>query len=135
VFDRFRQADGTTNRVHGGLGLSLAIVRYLVESHGGSVHAESAGEGQGATFTVRLPLVHTGEMSTLAGTAGDERDMGHDCPPEFIGLRILLVDDQLDILELLHDMLAPCGAACTRVRYGEGGPEGAARVEARCPHL
>ena len=57
LFDRFTQADSTTTRAHGGLGLGLAIVRHLVEMHGGTVRAESRGEGQGATFTVTLPLV------------------------------------------------------------------------------
>jgi signal transduction histidine kinase len=56
VFDRFRQADGSTTRQHGGLGLELSIVRHLVELHGGTAEAESAGAGQGATFRVRLPL-------------------------------------------------------------------------------
>ncbi|PLZ82449.1 hypothetical protein CBP16_06960, partial [Fischerella thermalis WC217] len=56
VFDRFRQADGSITRNHGGLGLGLAIVRYLVEMHSGSVHADSPGVGQGATFSVKLPL-------------------------------------------------------------------------------
>src|SRR5215468_3269225 len=55
VFERFRQADVSTTRAHGGLGLGLAIVRHLIESHGGRVHAESAGRGKGATFTIRLP--------------------------------------------------------------------------------
>ncbi|MGH7999361.1 MAG: sensor histidine kinase, partial [Brasilonema sp.] len=59
VFDRFRQADGSITRSQGGLGLGLAIVRHLVEMHGGSVHAESLGVGQGATFTVYLPLIDT----------------------------------------------------------------------------
>ena len=56
IFQRFRQADSTSTRAHGGLGLGLAIVRHLVEAHGGQVKAESAGEGQGATFTVLLPM-------------------------------------------------------------------------------
>jgi PAS domain S-box-containing protein len=111
VFDRFRQADGTTNRAHGGLGLGLSIVRHLVELHGGSVEATSAGEGQGATFRVRLPL-----MPEDDGAAGDaklrERGQAEEgCPPELDGLRVLIVDDQPDILELLHDVLALCGAS------------------------
>ena len=59
VFDRFRQADSSSTRVHGGLGLGLALVRHLVELHGGSVHAASAGERKGATFTIQLPLLST----------------------------------------------------------------------------
>jgi PAS domain S-box-containing protein len=108
VFDRFRQADGTTNRTHGGLGLGLAIVRHLVELHGGSVHAASAGEGQGATFSVRLPRVFT--------SVGDSKQVhaatspAAECPPQLHGLRVLVVDDQPDILELLEDMLVACNA-------------------------
>ena len=60
IFDRFRQADGTTTRQHGGLGLGLAIVRHLVELHGGTIKADSAGEGKGATFTIKLPLAPPG---------------------------------------------------------------------------
>ena len=56
VFDRFRQGDGSTTRQHGGLGLGLSIVRHLVELHGGTVRADSEGEGLGATFTVTLPV-------------------------------------------------------------------------------
>jgi CheY-like chemotaxis protein len=105
VFDRFRQADSTSNRAHGGLGLGLSIVRHLVEMHGGTVQVASAGAGQGAAFTVLLPiaLAHT---NPLAGIAGGD----HECPGELDGLRILVVDDQPDILELLHEILAACGA-------------------------
>jgi CheY-like chemotaxis protein len=112
VFDRFRQADGTSNRVHGGLGLGLAIVRHLVELHGGTVQAASAGPNQGATFTVRLPLVShdaTGLSGTSDGTT-DESKVDEICPRELDGLRILVVDDQHDILELLREILLPCGA-------------------------
>jgi PAS domain S-box-containing protein len=107
VFERFRQADGTTNRAFGGLGLGLAIVRHLVELHGGSVEAHSAGEGQGATFHVRLPLA----TATPSPTAPlHVFDADHGCPPELAGLRLLIVDDQPAILELLHELLAVCGA-------------------------
>jgi hypothetical protein len=64
VFDRFRQADGTSTRAYGGLGLGLAIVRHIVEMHGGTVCAESEGEARGATFTVRLPLSHSRSRPT-----------------------------------------------------------------------
>src|SRR5262245_35997379 len=65
VFDRFRQADSTTTRQHGGLGLGLAIARHLVEIHGGSIRAESAGEGKGSTFTIKLPTIESGSRSAL----------------------------------------------------------------------
>src|SRR2546423_11602546 len=70
VFERFRQADGSTTRRHGGLGLGLSIARHLVEAHGGAVHAYSAGEGRGATFTVDLPLPSVSQ-SVAARADGD----------------------------------------------------------------
>ncbi|WP_315791723.1 hybrid sensor histidine kinase/response regulator [Fischerella sp. JS2] len=73
VFDRFRQADGSITRNHGGLGLGLAIVRYLVEMHGGSVHADSPGVGQGATFTVKLPMLSTQQQSK------DQESINQEC--------------------------------------------------------
>ncbi|MCU0491824.1 MAG: PAS domain S-box protein [Chloroflexaceae bacterium] len=108
VFDRFRQADGTSTRAHGGLGLGLAIVRHLVELHGGSVSASSSGKNQGATFTVRLPLARSGPTARPSGRPQGARD-STAYPPELAGLRVLLVDDQADILDLLQDMLLPCG--------------------------
>jgi signal transduction histidine kinase len=107
VFDRFRQADGTTNRAHGGLGLGLAIVRHLVELHGGSVHASSAGEGHGATFAVRLPRVVSSAGTWADSSAAPRAEL---CPPELNGLRVLVVDDQPDILELLEEILTACNA-------------------------
>ncbi|HEV2861049.1 MAG TPA: PAS domain S-box protein, partial [Pyrinomonadaceae bacterium] len=113
VFDRFRQADGTTTRAHGGLGLGLSIVRHIVELHGGTVMAESAGEGQGATFTVLLPVapVYAPERSE-----GRVRPAARDTPPAFDrperldGLRVLVVDDEPDTLGMLKAGLGRCGA-------------------------
>lgn len=110
VFERFRQGDSTMTRAHGGLGLGLAIVRHLVELHGGYVSADSPGEGQGATFTVRLPL-----QATLSeGNAS----AGHHAPPSgkqptLRGVRLLVVDDEADTRELLAVLLEQLGADVT----------------------
>jgi PAS domain S-box-containing protein len=109
VFDRFRQAEATSNRTHGGLGLGLAIVRYLVEMHGGSVQASSAGADRGATFVVDLPLVALAQTPTTPDIA-HAAVAAWACPPEIEGLRVLIVDDQEDILEMLRDVLTDCGA-------------------------
>ena len=109
VFDRFRQADGTSNRAHGGLGLGLAIVRSIVEMHGGTVAVASSGEGKGATFTVRLPLGE-GERQPAGEHAAHPDGQAMRCPPELRGARILLVDDQPDILDMLGEVLGGCGA-------------------------
>jgi PAS domain S-box-containing protein len=113
LFDRFRQADSTSTRAHGGLGLGLSIVRHLVELHGGTVEASSPGLGQGATFTVQLPLALAVQPATTS-TAAVGEDAGLTCPPELAGLRVLLVDDQPDILDLLSDVLLPCGVLIQR---------------------
>ena len=108
VFDYFRQSDSSTTRVFGGLGLGLAIVRHLVELHGGTVWAESPGEDQGAIFTVRLPLqtIHsqTKEDSTQP-----------DCPLDLSELKILVVDDDVDSREFVTFALEQCGAVVTAV--------------------
>jgi PAS domain S-box-containing protein len=127
VFDRFRQADGSSTRQHGGLGLGLAIVRHLVEAHGGSVHAYSAGTGAGATFTVDLPplpgeATRTAESGVLksAGHAGDARpadsggDDEGDIAPPLVGLRVLLVDDDEDAMEMLAAFLGRSGAEVSK---------------------
>jgi len=99
VFGRFRQADSTSTRQHSGLGLGPAIVRHLVEMHGGTVEAESGGEGQGATFTVKLALVvvrsldvrRAGDAERVHPTASS--GVPFDCPPELDGIHVLVVDD------------------------------------------
>jgi signal transduction histidine kinase/ActR/RegA family two-component response regulator len=103
VFDRFRQADASPTRVHGGLGLGLAIVRHLVELHGGSVEAASEGEGRGATFAVRLPLA-AGDVKVGAEAGRPAAAAALD------GLRVLVVDDEPDTLEALSAALAGYGA-------------------------
>ena len=111
VFDRFRQADGSTTRNYGGLGLGLAIVRHLVELHGGTARAESGGENQGSKFTVRLPLMVSAEhhMVTPLATAVIA-EASRDRQLSLNGLRVLIVDDELDARTLLTAMLERCGA-------------------------
>jgi PAS domain S-box-containing protein len=117
VFERFRQADQKTTRSHGGLGLGLAIVRHLVELHGGTVRADSAGEGTGATFTVMLPVaaVHRREDAeeVRLHAATRERLPSHECPERLDGLMLLVVDDEPDARELLSVGLGQCGAQVT----------------------
>jgi PAS domain S-box-containing protein len=120
VFDRFRQADASTTRQKGGLGLGLAIVRHIVELHGGTVRAESAGAGTGATFAMTLPLMETGQgldvgegeayqhVETLSTQGGPL-----DCPPALDGLHVLVADDEVDTLDLLRAVFEGCGARVT----------------------
>jgi PAS domain S-box-containing protein len=119
VFDRFRQADQSYTRAHGGLGLGLAIVRQLVEMHGGTVRVASRGEGLGAAFTVELPLLpvrveEPGEAESAYPAAGS--GVGLECPPQLEGLRVLVVDDEPDTLEMLAAVLAGCGARVVATR-------------------
>lgn len=111
IFDRFRQADGSTTRVHGGLGLGLSIVKHLVDIHGGSVKVESQGQDKGATFIVTLPLASESQPAASTGEAS-EPEVGVKLP-EFSrildGVRILVVDDEADSRDLLKAILTGCG--------------------------
>jgi PAS domain S-box-containing protein len=123
IFERFRQGDSTSTRAHGGLGLGLALVRHLVEAHGGTVTAESPGEGQGATFTIRLPLaIPLGESSDDgAANAGEDRSSAPEPRPSLAGVRVLVVDDDRDSLDLAASILTKAGAetrACSSASDG-----------------
>lgn len=117
VFERFRQEDASLTRKVGGLGLGLAIVRHIVEMHGGTVAAESEGEGTGATFTVRLPL-----MAVHQAGVDSKRDLQIGAPQPALatlgdlnGIHVLAVDDECDALNLLAVVLESAGARVTTV--------------------
>jgi len=113
VFERFRQADSSTTRKHGGLGLGLAIVRHLVEIHGGSVHANSEGEGRGATFTVTLPLLLGDEL--IAADAPETISNQIQTQLELKGVHVLLVDDDAGTREMITAALNERQARVTAV--------------------
>jgi CheY-like chemotaxis protein len=121
VFGRFSQKDSTPARSYGGLGLGLAISKQLVELHGGSIHAKSGGEGQGATFIVRLPLVliepdrnDTAEPARAGVQTEDDESL-----PQLDRARILVVDDEADARDLVRTVLESRGATVTAVGSAE----------------
>jgi signal transduction histidine kinase len=122
VFEQFRQGDAGTRKAHGGLGLGLAIVKLLVEAHGGEVHAESAGAGQGSTFRVQLPISSAAPVPVASPPP----------PRDLHGVRVLVVEDDLPSLELVSSLLGDRGATiCATASVDEA----LQRIAGFDPHL
>lgn len=138
VFDRFRQADGSTTRRHAGLGLGLSIVKQLVELHGGSVRVQSIGEGSGATFIVSLPLtvVHPDPQLTAhrrhPRAGGDPPAFPPDHGADIAGVRVLVVDDEPDARALVKRLLEDCHAI---VSTAASAAEGLATLQSERPDV
>src|SRR6185295_283596 len=123
VFESFRQGDGSTTRTHGGLGLGLAIVRHLVELHGGTISVDNRSDGTGAIFTIRLPLPSGELRAESLTTAASIFKENQPEPPGLQGLRILIVDDETDALDLISMELAQHGAHVMGVNSAEAALE------------
>jgi CheY-like chemotaxis protein len=136
VFDRFRQADPSSTRRHGGLGIGLSIVRQLVELHGGSVRAKSPGPGQGSTFVVALPLSVTheddGEINRSHPKAPSPESIDPCDHIDLRGVRVLIVDDEPDSRHLVTRILQTCHADVTAAASFD---EALQAIQDRPPHV
>ena len=134
VFERFRQADASAARMHGGLGLGLSIVKQLVELHGGTVWADSAGEGRGATFSIHLPLtaihrnlrVQSLHPKASAVVSAEFKTL------DLSGVKVLVVDDEADARDLIRRVLEDCDAT---VFTAGTAPEALSLIESERPHV
>jgi len=134
VFERFRQQDASTSRRHQGLGLGLAIVKQLVELHGGAVRASSPGVGQGASFTVRLPIAaaFVNDRPPEKVAARSDKLPVSTSLPSLLGTKVLVVDDDDDARELLRSILAQSGAS---VRTAASTEEAMIQYDSRAPNI
>jgi PAS domain S-box-containing protein len=138
IFEPFQQGDASTTRRHGGLGLGLAIVKQLVSAHGGTVSATSEGTGKGATFTVQIPAraavpaVSKGIRSSAIVDVDDAPPQGDPEPQRLDGLRLLIVDDEPDALDVVGEVLRECGAAVDGASSAE---EAMQRLERAVPDV
>jgi signal transduction histidine kinase len=131
VFDRFRQQDGASTRAHGGLGLGLSIVRHITELHGGTVKAESDGEGRGATFVICVPLAPLRADQLQMIEAAEAAHAAANLP-SLAGLRILIVENETDARALMRAVLEQCGATVEEV---ETAGEALAAIQQRAPDV
>lgn len=135
IFERFRQADSSMTRTHGGLGIGLAIVKHLVEMHGGTVRAKSAGPDQGATFEVTLPVtaMAAAEDRALREQPKTQYEASDPCEaPGLKGVKVLVVDDDADSRELIQEVLVECQA---QVRMAASAEEGVEAFRTWQPHV
>jgi PAS domain S-box-containing protein len=111
IFDRFSQAEATTTRLHGGIGLGLAISKAIVELHGGTIAAFSEGEGKGSTFTINIPVMPISKQAVPVERVHPKvwTEISVECPPEISELKVLVVDDDTDTCEMIRAVLEQCG--------------------------